>query len=109
MLNGEYEVTDCILHEIAHALAGHKAGHGWAWKQVCIRIGAKPERCYDTEEVTQPQMRYQATCGGCNKVWQKVKRPDNTRKRSCSCQRGISWDKRHLLVYVDTKINLVGN
>lgn len=44
-LNGEAEVRDTILHEIAHAKAGHKAGHGPEWKSWCLRVGAKPERC----------------------------------------------------------------
>lgn len=43
--------VDTILHEIAHALAGSKAGHGKDWKDVCVRIGARPERCFDTEEI----------------------------------------------------------
>lgn len=37
------EVIDTILHEIAHAIAGHKAGHGYEWRQACIAIGAVPE------------------------------------------------------------------
>ena len=37
------EVRDTILHEIAHALAGAKAGHGPAWKTVATRIGATPK------------------------------------------------------------------
>lgn len=35
-------VTDTILHEIAHALAGPAAGHGPAWKAIARRIGATP-------------------------------------------------------------------
>ena len=37
------EVTDTILHEIAHALAGAEAGHGPAWKAVAERLGATPK------------------------------------------------------------------
>ena len=36
------DVTDTILHEIAHALAGPKAGHGPAWKAIARRLGATP-------------------------------------------------------------------
>ena len=36
------QVTDTILHEIAHALAGAKAGHGPAWREVAKRLGATP-------------------------------------------------------------------
>ena len=38
-------VTDSILHEIAHALAGPVAGHGPAWKAVARRLGAMPRPC----------------------------------------------------------------
>ena len=36
------QVTDTILHEIAHALAGNAAGHGPAWRNAAKRIGATP-------------------------------------------------------------------
>ena len=45
-VNGAPEqVTDTILHEIAHALAGPDAGHGPAWKAVAKRLGATPKSC----------------------------------------------------------------
>ena len=53
-LNDDDEVLDTILHEIAHALAfeehGENCGHDFRWKALCVRVGARPERCYDTEE-----------------------------------------------------------
>ena len=56
-LNSEEEVRDTILHEIAHALAWerHRAncGHDQRWKDICIEIGARPERCFD-DSVIQP-------------------------------------------------------
>ena len=36
------DVTDTILHEVAHALAGANARHGPAWKAVAARLGARP-------------------------------------------------------------------
>ena len=36
------QVTDTILHEIAHALAGAAAGHGPVWRNTAKRIGATP-------------------------------------------------------------------
>ncbi|MCX8238591.1 MAG: SprT family zinc-dependent metalloprotease [Akkermansiaceae bacterium] len=58
-LNPEEEVRDTILHEIAHALAWelHKknCGHDARWQEICVRIGAKPDRCYD-DEVIQPEL-----------------------------------------------------
>ena len=60
---GETEMRDTILHEIAHALAGHDAGHGPAWKAVCRKIGANPERNYEyDDDRPEPVMRYLGTC-----------------------------------------------
>lgn len=58
-LNPLEEVRDTILHEIAHALSWeiHKepCGHDERWREICVRIGARPDRCYD-EEVIQPEL-----------------------------------------------------
>ena len=35
--NPSESVLDTLLHEIAHALAGPRAGHGPAWKAIAIR------------------------------------------------------------------------
>lgn len=72
-LNSEEEIRDTILHEIAHAIAGHAAGHGPAWKAVCRRIGAKPERCYDSKTVAMPPARYRAFCPSCRKEYRRNK------------------------------------
>ncbi len=37
------QITDVILHEIAHALAGWEAGHGPKWKSIAIQLGATPK------------------------------------------------------------------
>lgn len=65
------DVLDTIRHEIAHALAGCYAGHGPAWKAMCLRVGAKPERCKAIEGM--PLGAWQATCGGCQKVYGKTR------------------------------------
>ena len=44
------QVTDPILHEIAHAIAGVNAGHGPAWKAVARRIGATPRARAEEED-----------------------------------------------------------
>lgn len=36
------EIKDTILHELAHVLAGLKAGHGEKWERVAKTIGASP-------------------------------------------------------------------
>ena len=50
------QVTDTILHEIAHALAGPAAGHGPAWKAIAGQLGATPKSCAP-ESDTARQLR----------------------------------------------------
>lgn len=62
------EIKDTILHEIAHALAFIEykhAGHGWQWKLVCRRIGAKPDRTHKGE-VQNQEHRYKIKCPVCD-------------------------------------------
>ena len=52
-------IKDTILHEIAHALTrGH--GHDKVWKAMCVKIGAKPERCATTKKSPSVTPRYVA-------------------------------------------------
>ena len=67
-LNEFEQGKDTVLHEIAHALAGRQAGHGPVWIQACQKVGARPERCYSTQEVQTPQARYVRYCPTCLRV-----------------------------------------
>ncbi len=82
--NGEAEIRETILHEIAHALAGPREGHGPAWKAICRRIGAKPVRCYNSSVVDMPQGDFKATCNGCQAVFHRHRRPGRGRWRYCT-------------------------
>lgn len=86
--NAEPDVRDTILHEIAHALAGPEAGHGQAWKDICLQIGAIPARC---GEAAMPPGRWRATCPGCQRDHHRHRRPLPKRTyfcRDCGPQRG---------------------
>ena len=50
-LNSIEETKDVVLHEIAHALTGMGHGHDVVWKRMCVKVGARPERCYKPERV----------------------------------------------------------
>lgn len=67
-LNSHANVLNTILHEIAHALAGHHAGHGPYWQEVCRNIGARPERCNGEADLVMPEQKYRLAvklpCGG---------------------------------------------
>lgn len=41
------QIINTILHEIAHALVGHKHGHGSVWKQKAKEIGCDGQRCFN--------------------------------------------------------------
>ena len=67
-LNDLSEVTDTILHEIAHALAYDRygklgMGHGVLWKKVCREIGAIPRSC-SKDNLNKPKdhYKYNHTC-----------------------------------------------
>lgn len=97
--NDYVEVVDTILHEIAHALTP-RAGHGAEWKKMCIKIGAKPERCYSSEEVVSVAGKYRAVCGGCGKVYHRHKRIPRGRRVACLCQKDVrDWNQKQLLDY----------
>ena len=88
------EVHDTILHEVAHAIAGHSAGHGYEWRRVAREIGLKnPQRTasFDTTSIDP----WVGTCPAGH----TVTRPGAPRRlRSCAlCHRGFSAD--HLLTW----------
>lgn len=91
-LNDESQVRDTILHEIAHALTP-KAGHGPAWKQKCLEIGANPQRCYTDEEVASPPKRsawFQIGCARCD--WWVDRHRRTRRKLVCrKCRAPVSY------------------
>lgn len=39
------QVENTILHEIAHAIAGSDAGHGYRWQKIARQIGCDGSRC----------------------------------------------------------------
>lgn len=65
-INETSHVRDTVLHEIAHAIAGCKAGHSEAWKKVCRQIGANPSRVDRTASL--PKAPYEIYCPGCKGV-----------------------------------------
>ncbi len=49
LLNEPDRVRLTVLHEVAHALAGPGAGHGKMWREIVLRLGGDPQRCYGAE------------------------------------------------------------
>lgn len=93
LLNEESQVTDTILHEIAHALTP-SSHHGIEWKKCCIHIGANPIRQYSTTEVRTPEYIWEGSCGNCGHVFKRHKRRLGGWCRSCGKEKGlIKWIK----------------
>ena len=78
-------VLDTLLHEIAHAIAGPKAGHGPAWKTVAMRIGATPRACDNSDDTAMQPGDWQATCPACKKIFHRYKRPRSLSGYRCRC------------------------
>jgi len=88
--NDEPQIRETLLHEIAHALAGQKAGHGPIWKATCRRIGCQPVAC-DKGEAIMPSGRWRAQCKTCGKEYHRHKRPPKHAKywcRKCGPEKG---------------------
>ena len=51
-LHSPEQVTDTVLHEIAHALAGPGHGHDRKWRLIAQRIGCSGERCMPPDAPT---------------------------------------------------------
>ena len=90
LLNDESEIRDTILHEIAHALTPGD-GHGNRWKAACVKIGARPTRCYSDERVASPPRRparFRIGCPVCG--WWADRHRRSRHKLICrSCRREI--------------------
>jgi predicted SprT family Zn-dependent metalloprotease len=96
-INTEEDVRDTILHEIAHGLTGTGHGHDNVWKAQCIKVGARPERCYDSRKVATIRGSWVATCPGCKHEFTRFKAPQIL--HSCGyCSHG-RFNERFLLAW----------
>lgn len=85
-------VHGVILHEIAHALAGHKAGHGPEWKRIARRIGVKNPKC-TTQGAKHAAFKWTGTCR-CGKEYGRNRLSKNLRTAVCRrCLTPLQWRK----------------
>lgn len=83
--NPDGVVLDTLMHEIAHALAGPKAGHGPQWQRIAQRIGATPQACDRSSETIVEPGDWQATCSSCRRTHHRYKRPRTLDGYRCRC------------------------
>ena len=85
-LNVEDVVEQVCRHEIAHALAGHKAGHGPVWQAIAIQCGVHNPSS-TCSEATTVKGRYRAECPTCAREFTMHRRPKVRPGRMHYCPR----------------------
>ena len=97
-LNSLYDVNDTILHEVAHALAGKQAGHGYAWKDTARSIGCSATRTYNSKTIKQPAPKWIATCPNCKREYKRMKRMKSLACAQCCNQHNFGkWSEKYVL------------
>ena len=83
------EIEDTLLHEIAHALVGHRHHHDAVWKAAARAIGCTAERCHDVDHTPA---RWVGECG-CGKQWRRQRLSRRLRRgaRCRKCGGEIRW------------------
>lgn len=94
-LNSEAQVTDTILHEIAHALTP-RHHHDKVWETKAKEIGCNGMRCYD-DSVQRPMMKWTRTCPTCGKSSQVSRKKSG--KIACGICCAGKYDAKHILIY----------
>lgn len=91
------EIHQVLLHEVAHAVAGSKAGHGPIWQRTAAELGYVGGRTHDGE-IAHEKAPWRGECPAGHEHF-RFRRP--TREQSCGkCSRSfsrahlISWQKR---------------
>ena len=89
--------TDVVLHEIAHARAGHAAAHGPVWQAEAIRVGGTASKYCD---VAIPLGAYKvlAVCKKCGPFYGKDRMPaarDLNRYTHNVCGSPIEFVRNH--------------
>jgi predicted SprT family Zn-dependent metalloprotease len=89
------EIHQVLLHEVAHAIAGTRAGHGPRWKAVAADLGYEGKRLHDGEIANE----LAPWVGPAGHVHYRYRRP--TRALACGrCARrfdaanAIEWTQR---------------
>ena len=90
MVSEREKIEDTVLHEIAHAMAGIRAGHGLQWWVVAREIGCDATKC--TSAPLPP--KWIGECG-CGNQWKLQKAPSKSYRRGkCrKCWNVIKWRK----------------
>ena len=93
------EVHQILLHEVGHALAGPRAGHGPKWKAIARDLGYDGKRTHDGE-IANELAPWVGTCPSGH-IHYRYRKP--TRALACGlCGRGFNRD--HLIDWTSREI-----
>lgn len=100
LLNEIEIITDTILHEIGHAIAGYEAAHGPEWKKVASQLGARTESRCTVQNVVRIPGKLQYRCPNCHHITRRFRR--FKKRQACGkCCRQYSngkFDQRFVIV-----------
>ena len=88
------EIHQVLLHEVAHAIAGAKAGHGAEWKRVAEELGYVGGRTHDGE-IAHERAPWIGVCPAGHEHY-RFRKP--TRVTSCG-QRTRGFSRAHLIAW----------
>ena len=92
------EVQQTILHEIAHAMCGHKAGHGPRWRATARRIGYRGGATTTAPTLPPPPIRAWCPEGEHHLGRPLHRRPAGHDRRTWTCSK-----HKARLQWVDTR------
>ena len=91
------EIHQVLLHEVAHAIAGTRAGHGPKWKSIAKELGYDGKRLHDGD-IASEFAPWVGTCpaGHVHYRYRKPARPLSCGKcsRRFSSANAIRWEHR---------------
>ncbi|NLB46655.1 MAG: SprT family zinc-dependent metalloprotease [Microbacteriaceae bacterium] len=90
--HSEHEVYQTLLHEVAHALAGHEAGHGAQWRRIARDLGYVGGRTHSGEIAHE----HASWIGACPAGHEHARFRRPTRETSCG-KCSTRFDRAHLI------------
>lgn len=93
--HSDHEVHQTLLHEVAHAMAGHAEGHGPEWRRIAREIGYEGGATHHGE-VAAEFARWVGSCPNGHEFL-RFRRPSS---RTASCARcSRRFDRRYLITW----------
>lgn len=83
------EITNTLLHEIAHALVGPGHNHNHVWQRKAQSIGCNGYRCH---QVIHTPPKYVGSCACAGFVWKRQRLTRKAQTGYCgSCGQNVNW------------------